>query len=142
MKAAVIDASVATKWVATEPFSDQAKLLLNGTDMCAPSHWQAEAVNALWGKVHRGEWAPSLATARVSALMRAPVEPVPLPTLLDRALKHSIALRITIYDSLYVALAEMRRIPLITDDGKLLRKMKNDPDLAAFGLSLAELASE
>lgn len=142
MRAAVIDASVATKWVAPEPFSDQAKLLLNGTEMCAPAHWQAEVVNALWSKVHHGEWSASFATERASALMRAPVEAVPLPALIDRALKHSIALRITIYDSLYVALAEMRRIPLVTADGKLLAKMMSDPGLAAIGRSLDDLVVE
>ncbi len=140
MKAAVIDASVATKWVAPEALSDRASLLLGETTMCAPAHWQAEAVNALWGKVHRGEWHPGIASERARALMRAPVESVPLPGLFDRALKHAIALEATIYNSLYLSLAEERGIPFVTDDRKLLRRIAQDPGLAALARWLGDMS--
>ncbi len=49
MRAAVVDASVAAKGVAQEELTEQANALLAGVALCAPAHWQAEAVNVLWG---------------------------------------------------------------------------------------------
>ena len=142
MRAAVVDASVAAKWVAQEELTEQADALLTGVALCAPAHWQAEAVNALWGRVHRNEWDAGTAGERASALMRAPVESVALPGLIDRALRHSIDLRVTIYDSLYVALAEARRLPLVTADRKLLLKMRRSPALAALAHWLGDVPAQ
>lgn len=139
MKAVVIDASVAIKWVIDEPFSGHAVSLLAGSAMCAPAHWQAEAANALWAQVARGSWLAGEAAERLATLAEAPVEPVPLAKLLDRALDLAIALHSTVYDSLYVALAESRGIPLISDDRKLLRKMRANPALAALALHIGDL---
>ena len=139
MRAAVVDASVAAKWVAQEELTKQANALLTGIALCAPAHWQAKAVNVLWGRVHRGEWEAGIAGERASALMRAPVESVDLPGLMDQALRWSIDLRITIYDSLYVALAEARRLPLVTADRKLLAKMRRNPTLAPFAHWLGDV---
>lgn len=142
MRAAVVDASVASKWVAHEELTEQADALLAGVALCAPAHWQAEAVNVLWGRVHRGEWDAGTAGERASALMRAPVESVAVPGLMDRALRHSIDLRVTIYDSLYVALAEARRLPLVTADRKLLLKMRRSPALAALAHWLGDVPAQ
>jgi predicted nucleic acid-binding protein len=139
VKAVVIDASVAIKWVIDEPFSGQAASLLAGWAMCAPAHWQAEAANALWAQVARGSWLAEEAVERLATLAEAPVEPVPLAKLLDRALDLAIALHSTVYDSLYVALAESRGIPLISDDRKLLRKMRANPVLAALAQHIGDL---
>ena len=142
MRAAVVDASVAAKWVAQEELTEHADALLAGVALCAPAHWQAEAVNVLWGRVHRGEWDAGTAGERASALMRAPVESVALPVLIDRALRHSIDLRVTIYDSLYVALAEARCLPLVTADRKLLLKMRRSPALAALARWLGDVPAQ
>lgn len=139
MRAAVIDASVAIKWVIAEPFSEQAHALLTEPTLCAPAHWQGEAVNALWAQVIRGVWPAEDAIERAAILKDAPVEPVPLAQLLNPALKLAIALHSTVYDSLYVALAVARGIPLISDDQKLLRKMRSDPALASLAVSIGDL---
>jgi len=136
---AVIDASVAIKWVVAEPLSEQAISLLEATRMSAPAHWQAEAVNGLWGWVYRGDMSAEDASDRASRLLYAPVAITPLGSLLGRALELSIAMRVTIYDSLYVALAEARGIPLVTNNQKLLRQMANNPALAALAQPLASL---
>ncbi len=140
MEEAVIDASVAIKWVVAEPLSEQAISLLKGTRMCAPAHWQAEAVNGLWGWVYRGGMSAEDASDRASRLLDAPIAMTPLRSLLGRAFELSLAMRITIYNSLYVALAEVRGIPLVTNDRKLLRQMANDPALAPLAQPLASLA--
>ena len=131
MKSIVVDASVAVKWVVAEDFSDQADLL-KGSALCAPAHWQAEAVNVLWAKVYRGDLLPAGAIDRARMLMQAPVELVPLSPLMDEALKQSLAHGITIYDSLYLALAVARDIAFVTADRKLLQKLSGDPNLMAL----------
>ena len=131
MKRVVIDASVAVKWVVAEDFSDQAGLL-RGSALCAPAHWQAEAVNVLWAKVYQGDLLPAGAIDRARMLMQAPVELVPLSSLMDEALKQSLAHRITIYDSLYLALAVARDIAFVTADRKLLQKLSGDSNLMAL----------
>ena len=139
MKVAVVDASVAIKWVVEEEFSDQAGTLLTGTTLCAPAHWQAETVNAIWGRVHRGKLSAADGRERASTLISAPVEAVPLAGLLDQAFHLAVALRLTVYDSLYVALAKVRSIPLVSDDRRLLRRMMAEPTLAALTRPLADL---
>jgi predicted nucleic acid-binding protein len=139
LRAAVIDASVAIKWVAPEDFSTQALSLLNGPQLFAPAHWLSEAVNGVWGKFHRGQWSAPVTRARAAALMQAPIKPVALPELMERAIERAITLRLTVYDSLYISLAEARGIPLITDDGKLLRRMSADPALSSLAQPLASL---
>jgi predicted nucleic acid-binding protein len=131
VKSIVVDASVAVKWVVAEDFSDQADLL-RGSVLCAPAHWQAEAVNVLWAKVYRGDLLPAGAIDRARMLMQAPVELVPLSPLMDEALKQSLAYGITIYDSLYLALAVARDIAFVTADRKLLQKLSGDPNLMAL----------
>lgn len=139
MKAAVVDASVAIKWVVDEEFSEQADALLAGTALCAPAHWQAEATNGIWEYVRRGRMSAADARLRAATMINAPVEPVPLAALLDRAFDLALTLRLTVYDTLYVALARTRGIPLVSDDRKLLQRMKREPSLAALARPLDEL---
>jgi predicted nucleic acid-binding protein len=124
----VIDASVAAKWVVPEEYSEQAGSLRENA-LCAPAHWQAEAVNVIWSKVYRGELSAAEATRRARILMGAPVEPVPLPALMEEALRLSLAYRITIYDSLYLSLAAARDIGFVTAERKVLRSIGGDAKL-------------
>ena len=123
MKDAVVDASVAAKWVIEEDHTEQAILLLTWDGLHAPAHWRAETVNVLWAKVFRGDLEAADATDRMMALNRAPVADTAIAGLLPRAFAISVAHAVTIYDSLYLALAEQRDIPMVTADAKLVRRM-------------------
>jgi predicted nucleic acid-binding protein len=63
-------------------------------------------------------------------LNRAPVADTTIAGLLPRAFAISVAHSVTVYDSLYVALAEQRDIPLVTADERLIRRLSGDADLA------------
>ena len=130
MRAVVVDASVATKWVVEEVHSDEAALLLAYDALHAPDHWQAEAVNVLWAKVFRGDLATADAEQRMTVLMRAPVIGTPIAGLMSRAFAISVARQVTIYDSLYLALAEKLSIPVVTADVRLMRQLEPDAALA------------
>jgi predicted nucleic acid-binding protein len=123
VKDAVVDASVAAKWVVAEDHSEQAASLLAWNRLHAPAHWRAEAVHVLWSKLFHGDLSAAEAEERMVVLMRAPVIDTPITGLLPRAFAISAALMITVYDSLYVALAEQRGIPLVTADMRLIRRL-------------------
>ncbi len=130
MREAVVDASVVAKWVVEEDHSAKALLLLQYDARYAPDHWQAEAVNVLWSKVFTGDLMAADAQERMTVLLRAPVIGTPIADLMPRAFAISASCSMTIYDSLYVALAEKRDIPLVTADGRLIRRLAGDPGLA------------
>jgi predicted nucleic acid-binding protein len=130
VRQAVVDASVAAKWVVEEAHSAKAALLLDWDACLAPDHWLAKAANVLWSKVFRGELAPADAEERMTVLLHAPVLVTPIAGLLPRAFAISTARMVTIHDSLYVALAEKRGVPLVTADERLIRQLSGDPDLA------------
>jgi predicted nucleic acid-binding protein len=90
----------------------------------------AEAVNVLWAKVVRGDLAAPDAQERMALLARAPVIGAALPDLMPRAFAISLAHAVTIYDSLYVTLAEKLDIPMISADARLIRRLADDAGLA------------
>jgi len=118
--AAVVDASVAVKWVVEEPDSAAAAGLLAGTLLHAPAHWLAEAAHVVWWRALRGEFDRDDAAERVAVLGRAPVRSHDLAGLLPRAFALALAHRVTVYDSLYVALAERLGVKLVTADLRLI----------------------
>ncbi len=126
MKEVVIDASVAVKWVVAEDYSANAPLLLEYDTVQAPAHWRAEAVNVLRAKVFRGDLTATDAEERMLVLNRAPVVDAAIAGLVPRAFAISVAHAVTVYDSLYVALAEQRDIPLVTADERLVRRLAAD----------------
>jgi len=139
MSQAVVAASVAAKWVIEEEHSAKAALLLDFAVRHAPEHWLAEAINVLWAKVLRGELTAPDAEER-TVLLRAPVTGTPIAGLMPRAFAISAARMVTIYDSLYLALAEKRDIPMVTADERLIRKLSGDAGLAKRMIWVADLA--
>lgn len=129
MRQVVVDASVAVKWVVEESHSAQATLLLQCEALHAPDHWLAEAINVLWAKVFRGDLAAADAEARMTVLLRAPIVGTPIASLLPRAFAISVAHTVTIYNSLYVALAEQRDLQLVTADQRLIQRLSDDTTL-------------
>ena len=141
MKQVVVDASVAAKWVVEEDHSGKAALLLELDARHAPGHWLAEAGNVLWSKVFHGDLTAADAEERMAVLMRAPVTGPAITDLMPRALAISIAHRVTIYNSLYVALAEQRDIPLVTADERLIARVSGDAKLAKLVIWVGDVST-
>jgi predicted nucleic acid-binding protein len=123
MNAVVTDASVAVKWVVAEEHSAQAAEILRCDAIHAPAHWLAEATNALWAKVARGDLPPEEVVIRAAALRQAPVRPAPLADLMEPALRLSLGHGVTVYDSLYIVLAQALGAVFVTADLRLIRKV-------------------
>ncbi len=123
MRAAVIDASIAVKAATLEEYSPNTLVLLRTVNtLHAPAHWLAEAANTLWAKatIHR-TLAPDLLASRLSFLSSLPVQVTPLPGLIAQAGAIATELQLTIYDSLYLALAEREQAPLVSDDRTVIK---------------------
>ena len=105
----------------------------------APDHWLAEAVNALWPKVSKGDLNQAEAKERLDALLRAPVIGTPRAGLIRRALAISVSNSVTVYDALYVALSEKRHIQMVTDDRRLIRQLAGDAALSRHIIWLGDI---
>ena len=121
----IVDASVAVKWFAEEPQSDEAEAILAGPDdLHAPDLILAELGNALCKKARLG-----LVTSEqaLDALLRASAffaRLHPLPDLASRATEIAIDIEHSVYDCFYLALAERERLPMVSADRRLLRKKR------------------
>jgi predicted nucleic acid-binding protein len=132
----VVDASVVIKWLVQEVDSTAA-LALRGHALAAPDLLIPECANILWKKVRRAELTASEANTSARLLERVDIELVPMRRLLAAALRLAIELDHAAYDCTYLALAELRRIPFVTADLTLLRKLrahKPRPGAEAIGL--------
>ena len=120
----VVDASVVITCLLPEAESDAARMLIASEFCVAPDPLVSECVNAFWKNVQLGRILRSEAETALMTLPHLGVELVPSQDMADRAMALAIDLKHPAYDCFYLALAESRRVPLITKDKTLLRKVK------------------
>lgn len=124
MSRLVVDANVGLKWYLDEAHAATARLLLNGAEeLSVPQYFFTEIGNVLWKRWRRREMP---APAVVAALEE--VEAVGLAVWPDRGLLWdaiAIALRrgCSVYDSLYLALADRIDGRLVTADRRLVNAL-------------------
>ena len=124
MREVVVDASVVLKWVVDEPGTDAALEFLDGEgSLHAPDFMLLEVANVLWAKVRRRVLSRPHADAAWEALAATPLALAPAGGLIEPARALAFALDLTLYDAVYVALAERRGCPLATADARLARAM-------------------
>ncbi len=93
-------------------------------------------------KVFRGDLAAADAEARMmTVLLRAPIVDTPIASLLPRAFAISVAHTVTIYNSLYVALAEQRDLKLVTADQRLIQRLSDDATLRQRMIWVGDVAT-
>lgn len=125
MKRLVIDAGVAIKWYIPETLSDRAagyleELRQDRMVLLSPDLIISEMGNTLWKKLRRGELTIEEVRLIAAALTGAfPVELTESRELLPAALEIAAACGLTVYDSLYLALAATGEAPLVTADRRL-----------------------
>ena len=120
----IVDASVAIPWAIPEVWSRQAELLLAPShERIAPDWIVVEYRNAIWKHVRRGEVTGKEAREISSILSRYLTHVASLP-LVGPALDIAVAIDQTVYDSVYVALAERTGLPFVTGDRPLYDAVK------------------
>lgn len=118
----VIDASVAVKWFVEERGSSAARsVLARGEPLLAPDLILVEASNTAWKKVKRKEMTLEQGEAMVRAMPHYFERLVNSGALVARAYALANQLNHPVYDCLYLALAEVEAIDLITDDDRLVK---------------------
>ncbi len=137
--AVVVDASVAVKWVYQEDQSRQALVVRDMFDLIAPELILAECANILWKKVTRGQLGDEEAVLAAEVLARTPMEMVSHKRLTGVAMRLSVMLGHPAYDCFYLAIAESRRISLVTADERLLRKIRQSSAVLPNCIALTDI---
>jgi predicted nucleic acid-binding protein len=125
----IVDASVAIKWVVTEPHGDLACALLD-EDLAAPELWLVEVANALWARQARGLMTPAEARSGLGELLVAPIRSLPMAGLVSLALELAAALRHPAYDCCYLAAAQVYGCTFVTADARFVRRAARLPECA------------
>lgn len=122
----VVDASVAAKWLLPEPGSEGAASLLEeaGASLHVPELFDAELGNVLWKRVQRAELEVAEATTLAALIGTMPATRHTHADLLEGAVRVALELSITVYDGLYVALAQALGAPLATADAWLAERAR------------------
>jgi predicted nucleic acid-binding protein len=118
--AAVVDASVAVKWVLNEDRSAEANLLRSEDGLIAPSLIAVEIGSALWKAVRRGHVSrlDALAALRTSLLPFSDL--VAIEQLHLHAFPLALDLGHPIDDCFYLALAQRDGVPIVTADAAMI----------------------
>ena len=121
----VLDASVAVKWfLADEPDGAEAlRLVQDGETMVAPDLLLAEVCNVGWRLLRTGRMARAQFDSIPTALPHYFDELVALAALAPRAAAIAVQLDRPVYDCFYLAVAEVRQLPLVTADRQLLGRL-------------------
>jgi predicted nucleic acid-binding protein len=127
--AVVVDASVALKWVLFEEFNDQARGLYEAAlhahrPFLVPPHFFSEVTSALYQRTRTREPARHLtedeAHEAFTRFSRFHVQTAEPENLYERAFLFARDNRLpSLYDSLYVVLAQMMEVTLWTADQRL-----------------------
>ncbi|MGB7925143.1 MAG: type II toxin-antitoxin system VapC family toxin [Pyrinomonadaceae bacterium] len=119
----VVDSSVAVKWFIVEPYSVEARRILDGYEdgtlsFLAPDLINAEFGNIIWKK-HLFQGLAAADAQNIMDDFRAlRLNITATAALLDDAYKIAVAHRRTVYDSLYLALSLRENCRFVTADEK------------------------
>lgn len=121
----VIDSSVAVKWFVVEPYSVEARRILDAyqdglLSFLAPDLINAEFGNIIWKKNLFQGLAASDAQAILDKFWQLQFTFRPTAELLKDAYEIALAHRRTVYDALYLALSVREDCPCVTADEKLV----------------------
>ncbi len=121
----VVDSSVAVKWFVVEPYSMEARKILdeyqNGSiSFLAPDLINAEFGNIIWKKHIFQGLAAADAQNIVDDFRALQFTFIPTSTLLNAAYKLAVKHQRTVYDSLYLALSLRENCQFVTADEKFV----------------------
>lgn len=141
MKACVVDASVGAKWFFNEELNEQSRSLISRLekreiDLIVPEIFYVELANVFRKRVQRKEITAPDAIRAFDLLSSFSLKRYSDHELSDVALENAIQLGISVYDAIYISLAEIYVTPLVTADNELIKACKGRFD---FLLPLWEL---
>lgn len=122
----IIDASVGAKWFLGEEFSEIANRLKEDAaqekiEIVVPEFFYSEMANIFWKEVRKKKMKIRDAQEGMDRLMGLPLQKYADQELSDVALDNALQFGISVYDALYLSLAEVYVSPLITADKELFK---------------------
>lgn len=113
----VLDASAIVDLLLALPTAEAIRRRIQGSDLHAPAHFDAEVLSAL-GRLHRdGQLSSEDVATRLTLLEGLPIQRHELPPLLSGAWNRRGNVRLAA--ALYVELAEQLDAPILTTDRRL-----------------------
>ncbi len=120
----VVDASVGIKWFLPEIHSEAAgRLPLLNASLHVPAFFHLELGNVLSKRIRRDELAPEEGKAILNELQRIPLQKHSNERLMKPAFTLAIQTRRSLYDCLYLALAEAIDGQVVTADRKFCESL-------------------
>jgi predicted nucleic acid-binding protein len=128
MDYSVVDSSVAIKWLVTEPYSTEARRVLDeyqsgALTLLAPDLIYAEVGNIVWKKHRFQGLAAADAQLIIDAFRALTFTITPTSALLDDAYRLAVTHHRTVYDAMYLALSAREQCRLVTADEKLVNAL-------------------
>ena len=128
MRRYVIDASVAIKWFVPEIHSDAAlRTQQGGSPLHIPAFMTLELGNILAKKIRRNELTPKEGETILKELNHLPLQRHADARLFPAAYRLALDTRRSLYDCLYLALAEVVDGMMVTADHKFFAGLTNGP---------------
>ena len=120
----VVDASVLVKVVLKEPGWDEIELDSNTATL---NYALVESMNAIWKAIRRGRIAEETGKTLIAVLklIGSGMLTFEAQNFFERGLEIALKENVTIYDALYIALAEALKAELLTADEKQYYAAKN-----------------
>jgi predicted nucleic acid-binding protein len=109
----VVDASVAAKWVLNEPDSEAARRIFERGPLLAPDLLWAELGSLPWRRQRVGEFSVADARLMLLDLRKLPVKSYAINPLLPLAFEIALAIDHSVYDCVYLALADPKAVVLL-----------------------------
>jgi predicted nucleic acid-binding protein len=125
----VIDSSVAIKWFVPEPYSLEARRILDGyrrgnLSFLAPDLIYAEVGNIIWKKQQFQGLAAADAQQILTEFQAVTFMTTASARLLDEAYRLAVMYQRTVYDSLYLALSQQEQCQLVTADERFVNAVR------------------
>jgi predicted nucleic acid-binding protein len=128
MEDVVVDSSVAVKWFVVEPYSAEARSILDGyrsgeVTLLAPDLIYAEFGNIIWKKHQFQGLAERDAALIIGAFQKLTLSLTSSAVLLEQAYHLAVTHHRTVYDAMYLALSLRERCRYVTADEKLVNSV-------------------
>jgi predicted nucleic acid-binding protein len=121
---AIVDTNVVAYYLlGTEPFVEEVRKFWRAVEApSAPALWEAELANVVWMAVRTGVLPAEDGHEKLALAARMGIESVASRSLWQSALTRALTSGAAVYDTLFVALAMDRNLPLATSDRNVLKK--------------------